>query len=389
MSSAHRLSICYVVPGRDLRPGCSHTRQVLGLARALADEADVTVVFRRILGAAGSIPFEVTALSRGAGVPGLDIAGSRWALGRFVDHRCATFGVVLEGSWWMSGKLTAWCAQRGVPAIPVIDHLPAGSSLAPIDVGRSWLGLGASGRYLRRAPVVVAGSEALCLAIAERWRVSPERIAVIGPAVDRNLFAPRVQADARRELGLSAGHRIVLAADGMGDGQDLAPLIEAVQRAGDPMLRLHVLGDGPRRDALERLAGAGAAVTFHGYVPDERVAAYVAAADLCVSVDEREDSAFTIHECLAAGRPVAVADAATNPDRRHPIVRHLVSGFVVGHDLLQWIRFLQRDCPSRNTLKFMGMAATATPVDDLEQVAAAYRVAIARVRQGAPRTVGV
>jgi hypothetical protein len=379
MTGSSRLSICYVAPGRDLRPGTSHTRHVLGLARALAGDADVTVVFRRVLGAIGKQPFEVRALEDATEVSGPDAAPS-WRLGQLAERGAGAFGVILEGSSPSAGRLTSWCAQRGVPAIPVIDHLPGTSWLAPLDAGRDWLALGSSGRYLRRMPVMVAGSDALRTAIVNRWRVQADRVAVIGPAVDRALFAPRDQAEARRRLGLAADHRIILAGDGLGSGPDLTPLIEAVQRVGDSNLRLHVLGDGGRRAALERLAGRGGAVTFHGHVPDDLVAAYIAAADLCVSVDERGDSAFTVRECLSAGRPVAIGG-----DRSHTLVRHLVSGFLVDHDLLAWIRFFQRDCPSRNTLRFMGVAATATPLDGVDRTAAAYLEAIERVRRNAPR----
>jgi hypothetical protein len=61
-------------------------------------------------------------------------------------------------------------------------------------------------------------------------------------------------------------------------------------------------------------------------------------------------------------------------------VRHLVSGFLVEHDLLAWIRFLQRDCPSRNTLRIMGQAATASPIEPLHRVASAYLESIDRAR---------
>jgi Glycosyltransferase Family 4/Glycosyl transferases group 1 len=378
MTRSLRLSICFVAPGRDLRPGTSYTRHVLSLARALAEAADVTVVFRRLSGAVGNERFEVCALEDGTEARP-DAAPSR-RLGQLAERGSGVFGVILEGSWPSAGRLTAWCARRGVPAIPVIDHLPGTSWLAPLDAGRDWLALGSSGRYLRRVPEVVAGTDALRTAIVSRWRVQADRVAVIGPGVDRALFAPRDQAEARRLLGLAANHRIIVAGDGLGSGPDLTPLIEAVQRAGDSTLRLHILGDGGRRAALERLAGSGGAVTFHGQVPDDLVAAYIGAADLCVSVDERGDSAFTVRECLSAGRPVAIG-----ADRSHPLVRHLVSGFRVDHDLLAWIRFIQRDCPSRNTLRFMGVAATATPLEGVDQTAAAYLETVERVRRNAPR----
>ena len=168
--------------------------------------------------------------------------------------------------------------------------------------------------------------------------------------------------------------------------RDLAPVIEAVQRVGDPDLRLHVLGQGERRAGLERLAGPGSPVTFHGRVGDDLLPAFIAAADLCVAIehpdgpviDPASEAAFTVPECLVSGRPVAVA---SDGDRNHPLVRHLVSGFLIEQDLLAWIRFLQRDCPSRNTLRIMGQAATATPIDGVEQAASVYLAAIERAQR--------
>jgi hypothetical protein len=85
-----------------------------------------------------------------------------------------------------------------------------------------------------------------------------------------------------------------------------------------------------------------------------------------------------VAECLVSGRPVAVA---SDGGRDHPLVRHLVSGFLIEPDLLAWIRFLQRDCPSRNTLRIMGQAATATPIDGVERTASVYLEAIDRAHR--------
>jgi glycosyltransferase involved in cell wall biosynthesis len=368
---AGRPSICYVSPGRDLRAGSSACRQVLTLARALAPDAEVTVVFRRVLEERSAEPFAALALEPAGAAE--NAAPSRRALGRFVEQRAECFGVVLEGSWPMSGKLTAWCEQRGVPAIPVLDRLPSTSWLAPLHPAAAWFE--SSGRYLRRAPVIVAGSRELRDNIAERWRVPSERIAVIAPAVDRPLFAPRDQGAARRLLGVPLEDRVLVVAGGLDRGPQLGPLMEAVARTGDPGLRLHVLGHGERRQALERRTTRGGAITFHGPVFDELLAAWIGAADLCVSVGEEGDPAYSVQECLSAGRPVVLAGVADA--RRLPVVSQ-VSGFVIEHDLLAWIRFLQRDCPSRNTLRMMGMAAAVTPIPPVEDLAAAYLEAIHR-----------
>ena len=386
MVRGRRPSICHIVPGLDLVPGSASTRQTLGLARALAAHAEVTVAFRRVAGPVPHDPFDIVALEPHEPEVSNDLAPSRRALGRFIEERCGAYGTVLEGTWPMLGKLTAWCAQRGIPAVPIVERQPAARWLAPIDMGRTWLALGASGRYLRRAPVVIAASDDLKATIIRRWRVAADRITVTGTGVDRARFAPRDQADARRRLGLSPEHRILLAGGVLDHARDLAPVIEAVQRVGDPDLRLHVLGQGERRTGLQRLVGLGSAVTFHGRVGDDLLPVFIAAADLCVAIehpdgpvtDPASEAAFTVAECLVSGRPVAVA---WDGDRDHPLVRHLVSGCLIEHDLLAWIRFLQRDCPSRNTLRIMGQAATATPIDGVERVASAYLEAIDRAQQ--------
>ena len=43
-----RLSICYAAPGQNLVPWAGPTRNVLNVAEALAEWADVTVAFRGI-----------------------------------------------------------------------------------------------------------------------------------------------------------------------------------------------------------------------------------------------------------------------------------------------------------------------------------------------------
>jgi hypothetical protein len=168
---------------------------------------------------------------------------------------------------------------------------------------------------------------------------------------------------------------------------DLTPLLDAAARAGDRDLRIHVLGDGPARGRVEQAAEAGAPVALHPRVPGVAVPEFVAAADLCVTVEDPRflddglawGGAVSVAECLCAGRPVAVGVRA----RGEPLVRHRVSGFHVEHDVLPWIRFLQRECPSRNTLRIMGKAASATPLLPVEATAAAYLALCERVRRAA------
>lgn len=376
----HRLALAYVLPACDLRDGSSRARQARVLARALAEEASVTLVVRRALSDVAGEPFAVAELEPGR-TPHDRPASSR-SLSRFVEQTAGSFDLVLEGSWPMSGKLSAWCARRGVPAIPVVDLLPAAPWL-PLRLDGPWLALASAGRHLRQAPVVVTATDELKRQVASRWRVDADRIVVTGRPLDRRLFTPGDQAETRRRLGWSPDHRILLAADGTERaGADLGPLIEAVQRAGDPDLRLHVLGEGRRTSALRRLAGPAGPVVFHQAVPDRELVSYLVATDLTVSVDDQADPVFTAMEALSAGVPMAVAAGA----RSAPAVGGRSAGFVVAPDVLGWVRFLQRDCPSRKALRTMGMTAAAGSRAAADQAAAPYLAAIERARLQEHRT---
>lgn len=111
-----RLSVCYVAPAQNLLPSAGPTRNVLSLAHALAEWADVTVAFRRVLDPAHEGPARVLEIDPGAAPhprPVDDAAvrdvGYRafatylMAVRRFAREQLPAFDVVLEKSWLLSG----------------------------------------------------------------------------------------------------------------------------------------------------------------------------------------------------------------------------------------------------------------------------------------------
>src|SRR5690606_4319690 len=109
--SGRRLRILYLVPGHNLLETAGPTRNVLSLARALGEHADVAVAFRRTLDATppaglrvleidpGSAPPPGTAddsAMRGLGVG--EFAAYLARLRRFVAAQAGSFDVVMEKS---------------------------------------------------------------------------------------------------------------------------------------------------------------------------------------------------------------------------------------------------------------------------------------------------
>ena len=385
-----RLSICYVVPGHDLMSTMGPTRNVLNLARALGEWADVTVAFRRLADARppeGMSMLEIEPRASAATVDDAATSGIGYrafldyiaTLNRFTDNELARFDVVLEKSWLLSGHVTARCSRRGQLSVPIENIVQNASHAAR----RQWMkylrmkvGGWLAGRNLRRAPLVIAETDFLKREIARFHGVADERIAVVNLGVDRELFRPLSQAEARARLGVDP-QRTVLGYVGVLDlTHNLAPVIEALAASGRPDLELHVTGDGARREEYRQLAIArGARVVFHGKVPHHEVPWHIAAADLCLapydaiafSSGELGYSTMKIPEYLAVGRPVVSVPSG----RIRTLVQDDVNGFLFENAPERWRDLLAR-LPDRERLRRMGEAAAAVPMPTWRDTARAY-----------------
>lgn len=390
MSSARRLSICYLVPGHDLLASVGPSRNVLNLAQALERHADVTVAFRRIAEKEVPAGLRVREIQPGGAAATVDDAAMRGvsimdflkfmgALRRFAHRELAGFDVVLEKSWLLSGCVSDWCRRRGQLGVPIENIVPNPAHAArgqPLKLLRLHAGRWLAGRCMRRLPLVIAETAFLKNEIARCWRVPAERIAVVDLGVDRMLFRPMEQSIARRQLRIAQECCVLVYVGVLDFTHDLAPAIQGLGAARRPDIELHVVGDGRRRDEYRSLAAeAGARVVFHGRVAHEQVPVHIAAADLCLA--PYDASAFAsgelgyatmkIPEYLSVGRPVASVPSG----RVATLVRHGETGFLFTNDVGHWSEFLA-DAPSRDRLHEMGTAAAATRLPTWDDTAEAY-----------------
>jgi glycosyltransferase involved in cell wall biosynthesis len=233
------------------------------------------------------------------------------------------------------------------------------------------------GRYLRQAPLIIAETEALKAAITQQWSIPAARIAVVGLGVNRRLFRPLDQAEARRELGIAPEATVLLYAGALDLTHNLAPVLEAVRMVSAPLLELHIVGDGVCRKPYEALVPLHQSkVFFHGRVSHMAIPRYIAAADLCLAPYELQAfpqgqvaySTLKIPEYMACARPVVSVPSG----HIATLIQHGISGFLFPNTVQDWAAFL-RHCPPPAQLQQMGEAAfRLTPVGSWEETALAY-----------------
>ncbi len=91
--------------------------------------------------------------------------------------------------------------------------------------------------------------------------------------------------------------------------------IAALREPGLESAVLHVVGTGPDRARLEAVAqriGVVDRVVFHGFVPDETVAAMAAGADCFLMTSGMEGGPTVLIEMMLMGRPVVASDIPGN-----------------------------------------------------------------------------
>lgn len=170
-------------------------------------------------------------------------------------------------------------------------------------------------RWYRHADAVIANSQGVRDDIVQVTGISPEKVSVI--------FNPKDIAALTAQAALPVGHAwlerktlpVVIASGRLREQKNLPVLIRAFDtlRASTPA-RLIILGAGREEERLRDLVRAlhlEDAVSFPGYMDNPY--AWLAKADVFVSVSLWEGLPNTVIEALACGLPVIASDCDSGP----------------------------------------------------------------------------
>ncbi len=150
-----------------------------------------------------------------------------------------------------------------------------------------------------------------------------ERVDLWQRGVDTELFDPNLASEEMRSR-LSQGHPekpLLIYVGRLGAEKEIdriKPILEAI-----PDARLALVGNGPHREALEKLF-AGTPTNFVGYLHGQELASAYASADAFIFPSRTETLGLVLLEAMAAGCPVVAARSGGIPD----IVTDGVNGYL-------------------------------------------------------------
>ena len=171
-------------------------------------------------------------------------------------------------------------------------------------------------RWIRRAARPGIEGAAALIVVSEYLRrgldshgfaLPPVHVVNMGVSLER--FTVRDRAGARTRLRIDGDGPIILAVGGLTERKNPLTLIEAFGeiQAAEPAARLALVGDGPLAGPVDDLAarlGVATSVIRPGAVAHDRVADWMAAADVLAMVSTVEPLGQVALEALACGRPV-------------------------------------------------------------------------------------
>jgi glycosyltransferase involved in cell wall biosynthesis len=238
--------------------------------------------------------------------------------------------VVVVSGWstFAAQAAITWCRLKRVPYVLLVESHDEGPR-------PGWR------RKVKGAvvpPIVRGASGALVTGtLARNSMVSrgalPRRVHVFANTIDVEGFGERAdrlavrREELREELGAAADDVVVLSVARLLPEKGLDVLVRAVAEAGDASLLLVIVGDGPEREPLERLARElGVRLLLAGGREWARIVEVYAAADVFALLSQREPWAVVVNEAAACGLPLVLSDRV---GAAHDLLRDGVNGALV------------------------------------------------------------
>ena len=251
--------------------------------------------------------------------------------------------LLLWGMDISQGSVAARATKTFFPKISFIFTVQYGDGDARLVEGRRG-SIAAAFRYmLAGADAVTAISSYLLDVTVRHGFAGTARI--IPNGVDTSVFGLRPQ---RTDEEAERNQPVIITTSRLVEKNGVDTLIRAIKELKKyvPSIKCYIIGDGPERHALEKLASdlqMTCDIIFLGIVPYEEIPFYLSKADVFVRVSRTEGMGNSFVEALSVGVPVIGTPVGGIPD----IIRDHETGLFCrvddAHDLAEKVLMLLRD----------------------------------------------
>lgn len=271
-----------------------------------------------VLGPAPGSPERLVAVSRhDAPLPARLLALWRAA-------RCSREAVVVDAHFALYALLPL--LSKRLRSLPLVVHFQGPWADENVSAGDGSHVRRAVRRMLercvyRRADRAIVLTSAFRRVLVERYHISPWRIHVVPPGVDLTRFSPGDRRRARESLNLEHAPFVAVAVRRLVPRMGLDVLIEAWSRASSALpadSQLLIAGDGaqlaPLEQQVQRL-GVSRSVQLLGRVPDDALVDLYRAADVgVVPTRSFEGFGLVVIEAAGCGTPTIVTEVGGLPE---------------------------------------------------------------------------
>jgi len=189
------------------------------------------------------------------------------------------------------------------------------------------------GTYCKRCDLVIAPTPEIGDFIVETYGLEGKPVQVIPTGIPVDDYRQGDRRWLREQLNIGPDAPVLIFVGRLAREKNVGFLLEALQHVRATMDNVHLVlvGDGPDRPRLERLAremGIGQWVHFTGTYSREQVVQALHGADLFVIASTTETQGLATLEAMAAGLPVVGVDAPGT----HDMVQNGVQGLLRRED---------------------------------------------------------
>ncbi|MCP1388026.1 D-inositol-3-phosphate glycosyltransferase [Corynebacterium sp. TA-R-1] len=278
---------------------------------------------------------------------------------------------IIHSHYWLSGQVGWLLADLvGVPLVHTGHTWAAVKNAYGTDSSEGEARRICEQQLVDNADTLVVNTPDETVELARFYDVDAEKIAVVSPGADTELFTPgtdRNTEKARRELGVPVHSKVIAFVGRLQDFKGPQVLLRAVgeltRRGVDGPLRVLVCGGASGAGSsvehyrdIAREEGIGGIVRFLGPRPPQELVRIYQAADIVAVPSYNESFGLVAIEAQAAGTPVAAARVGGLPIA----VADGETGVLVdGHDTRTWADALERLLTDDSLRLSMSHAAVA------------------------------